>query len=97
MERTSNLDIILAATDGNLFVTLPQIAKLTPWAEKTLRNRPAAFPIPLKRMGNRVGIPAVELAAYLDQLAGVVPDSQATEAMKKVGRPPNHKRVGGRQ
>ena len=69
MERITNLDLILAATGGALIVTLPILAQLTPWSEKTLRNRPDAFPLPLRHIGNRVGVPAIELAAYLDGLS----------------------------
>lgn len=82
----SNLDLVLAASGGKLFLPLSVVAQLTGWSVKTLRNRPDGFPIPLSRMGGRVGVPAVQLAAHLDQLAGVVEDAPPVQ-QNRPGRP----------
>jgi hypothetical protein len=81
----SNLELVLAASGGKLFLSLTEVAQLTGWSVKTLRNRPEGFPVPLSRMGGRVGVPAVKLAAFLDELAGVVED--APPQQNKSGRP----------
>lgn len=83
----SNLELVLAASGGKLFLSLAEVAQLTGWSVKTLRNRPEGFPVPLSRMGGRVGVPAVQLAAHLDQLAGVVEAAPPPQQSNKAGRP----------
>jgi hypothetical protein len=36
----SNLELVLAASGGKLFLSLAEVAQLTGWSVKTLRNRP---------------------------------------------------------
>lgn len=88
----THLDIILKSTGGGLFVFIPDLARLTGWSAKTLRNAPEKFPLKIQKMGNRVGVPAILLANYLDCLAGLgVQESttshEVSSAPRRRGRP----------
>lgn len=90
----SNLDLVLAASGGKLFLSLLLVSQLTGWSVKTLRNKPDGFPVPLSKMGSRVGVPAVQLAAYLDELAGITTAEESNaKTQSRAGR--SRKVAGG--
>lgn len=95
----THLDIILKSTGGGLFVFIPDLARLTGWSAKTLRNAPEKFPLKIQKMGNRVGVPAILLANYLDRLAGLegqestASTEMASTSPRRRGRPPKADRV----
>lgn len=86
MQNSRHLSLILEKTGGSLFVFIPQLAQLTGWSEKRLRNAPEQFPLKIQKVGFRVGIPAVVLADYLDNLTTHINIDEPSKP-RKPGRP----------
>lgn len=94
-----HLDLILKTIGGSLFVRLQDVATLTGYFLKSLRNRSEKFPIAIRKDGGRTGVYAVELARYFDEAVASIPPAPAIEqtpVRRRVGAPTKRERLAAK-
>lgn len=88
MATTSPITTLdLLAQRYPVLLTIPDVAEVTSMQPQTIRNRLARgdFPIPSLKIGRRRLFRVIDVAAFLDQVAGI--DTSFLAVARRRGRP----------